>query len=514
MVVGRTCIHPTAAIRTVPNRLELAGVMTGARIIRDKILERPYLSIHDKGAFLDCLPTLAANVADFGDKSAPESVKALAAWTITEAAQQLGVKLNSPDALYKAVGEGQIEKAFAVPAINVRANSLDTARAIFAAAKAKHVGALIIEIARSEMSYTNQDPREFAAVIQAAAMLEGWRGQLFLQGDHIQLNAGKVRKSQEEAAKEEAAHSALIRQLLTYGFGSIDLDMSPFEKRDQEDLTFDEQQFENYLRTAQKVLEIRKLEKGLELPFTVMLGGETGEVGKINTRYEDIKAYAEGLSREIGRLAAEAKMDLEGIRKIAVQTGTSHGGVTKADGTKADVKIDFGVLTMARTESAKYHWAGPVQHGASTLPDDAFFNFVESGAAEVHLATGFQDILYDLGIDKYTPLAAVIQRHLATNLLAEWKEGKTFIQFYKEARKKANGPFKWQIWTMPENFRVNVSEALQAKFAFLFQALGVDDTEDIVARYVRPVDFHLAFPEEDVAAAGQGKDEGAEGTAD
>ncbi len=81
---------------------------------------------------------------------------------------------------------------------------------------------------------------------------------------------------------------------------------------------------------------------------------------------------------------------------MSIQTGTSHGGVALPDGSIAEVSIDFDTLrrlsTVAREE---YGLAGCVQHGASTLPDEAFHHFPANGAAEIHLATGFQNILYD-----------------------------------------------------------------------------------------------------------------------
>lgn len=504
-------VHASSAIFTVKTAPDLVkNVLKGASIQNKKLV------INNLDALKSSLPTLAANVADFGDKSAPEPVKALSAWIINETAQQLGVKLNSPHGLYTAIAEGKISKKFAVPAINIRGNSLNTAQAMFAAAIEQNVGALIVEIARSEIGYTNQDPREFASVIQAAAILEGWKGPLFLQGDHIQLSADKVKKGGDDAAKEKAAHSALIKKLLENGFGSIDLDMSPLERRNEPELSFDEQQQENYKLTAAKVVEVRRLQEQLGLPYTVMLGGETGEVGKTNTRKEDIEAYARGLIKELNLSQDAMGMLLQGISKIAVQTGTSHGGVTLPDGTVAKVKIDFGVLKMAREAGLPFGWTGPVQHGASTLPEEAFSQFVENGAAEVHLATGFQDILYDLGIFTVPELQAKIDRYLVDKFIGEWKPGKTFAQFARDTRKKTNGPFKFDIWTLPEEVRIAVSKALKNKFAFLFGALGVTDTKDIVSQFVPEVGFHLPYPEVETVAAVEGvkTDEGGKDLAD
>ncbi|MDD4179303.1 MAG: class II fructose-bisphosphate aldolase [Candidatus Margulisbacteria bacterium] len=483
-------IHNSCSITTVNS----VGALTG-KVLRGASIESKRLVINDLAAFWDCIPTLVANVVDFGVKSAPEPVRAMSAWIINQAAQQRGVKLNSPNSLYTAVADGKIDRQFAVPAINIRGNSLDTARALFAAANGLNVGALIVEIARSEMGYTNQAPREFAAVVQAAAMMEGWEGQLFLQGDHIQLSKKKVTKGGPDATQEERAHSALIRECLKYGFGSIDLDMSPFEQRNKTELSFDDQQRLNYLLTASKILEIRRLQLDLNLPYTVMLGGETGEVGESNTRREDIEAYAQGLVRELKRLHDKTGLPLQGIRKIAVQTGTHHGGVTLPDGSVKQVKIEFEVLKMAREESLRYGWAGPVQHGASTLPDEVFSKFVEYGAAEVHLATGFQNILFEVGIAKEQGLKAAIERFIGVNFISEWKEDTSWLQFFTDNRKRANGPFKWQLWTMPEEVREAVSDALVTKFKYIFQALGVQNTQGMVNRFVKDVDFELPYPE-------------------
>ena len=63
-----------------------------------------------------------------------------------------------------AIGRGEV-KGFTVPAINVRMLAYDFARAICARAVAEDVGAVIFELARSEIGYTEQRPAEFAAVI-------------------------------------------------------------------------------------------------------------------------------------------------------------------------------------------------------------------------------------------------------------------------------------------------------------------------------------------------------------
>jgi hypothetical protein len=274
--------------------------------------------------------------------------------------------------------------------------------------------------------------------------------------------------------------------------------MSPFERRTEENLSFSEQQAENARLTAEKIADVRALEKELGIPWTVLLGGETGEVGKMNTRKEDIEAYAEGIVENMKRLGIDPAL---GIRKIAVNDGTAHGGTPLPDGTVADVAIAFDILKMATDFGRKYGWAGSVQHGASTLPNNAFSLFPKNKAVEVHLATGFQNITFDSGVYKIKGAQSEIEQFLADNFRGEWKAGKTFAQFAYSTRKQATGPFKRMVWTMPEDIRAKVSEILYDQFSFLFEQLGVVDTKDLIAKHTTVHDFHLAHPKENETAS-------------
>src|SRR5438876_10587575 len=113
-----------------------------------------------------------------------------ARWLIWEIGQRAGVRPASIHELYLAQGRAEIP-VFTTPAINIRVLAYDTARAVYRAARRLDVGAVIVEIARSEIGYTGQRPAEYVAVMTAAAMREGFVGPLFVQGDHVQANAKK-----------------------------------------------------------------------------------------------------------------------------------------------------------------------------------------------------------------------------------------------------------------------------------------------------------------------------------
>jgi fructose/tagatose bisphosphate aldolase len=386
------------------------------------------------------------------------------------AAAALGILPASIYPLYQARGRGEVS-GFTVPAINVRMLSYDTARAACRAAKAQDVGALIFEIARSEIGYTDQRPAEYAAVTLAAAIREGWSGAFFIQGDHFQTNPKKMK---DDPAREIAAIEALIEEAIPAGFLQIDIDTSTLV--DLSKPTLAEQQAVNSALTARFTKFIRAREpKGV----TVSVGGEIGEVGKANSTPEELRAYMDGFLRELG--------DGPGIAKVSVQTGSSHGGVIGPDGSVQRVKIDFETLrSISKVAREEYAMAGAVQHGASTLPAELFHSFPEHDCAEIHLATEFQNMVYDHPAFPL-PLKRAIERWLLEKMAGEKKKGETESQFFYKTRKQAIGAFKQEMWNLPPGTREAIRDSLEKRFRFLFEKLRLPGTREVVARHVRPV---------------------------
>jgi len=418
----------------------------------------------------------------------PGGARDAARWLLWEIGQVVGVRPASIHDLYAARGRGEVA-GFTVPAVNIRCLAYDSARALFRAARRLDAGAFILEIARSEIVYTDQRPAEYVAVLQGAALREGFRGPLFVQGDHCQVNAKKYVAGAEA---EVGGVKALIKEEIAAGFYNIDVDTSTLVDLSQPSL--DLQQKTNYERAA----EICAYARGLEpAGVTVSVGGEIGEVGGKNSDVHELRAYMDGFNRTLARLAPGKP----GLSKISVQTGTSHGGVVLPDGTIADVKIDFGTLEALSAEARRgYGMAGAVQHGASTLPDGAFGRFAEIETAEIHLATAFQSLLFD---HEALPAAfrAKLYEWLRLNAAGERKPGQTDEQFFYTARKKAVGPFKREWWDLPERVRSALGGALERQFAFLLETLRVSGTAATVARHVRAPVIRRAEPPAAAAAA-------------
>lgn len=187
----------------------------------------------------------------------------------------------------------------------------------------------------------------------------------------------------------------------------------------------------------------------------------------------------EGYLDDLGKLG----LGMVGTSKISVQTGTAHGGVVLPDGSIADVKIDFDTLErISEAAIAKFGMAGAVQHGASTLPDEAFDHFPATKTCEIHLATGFQNIIYDH--DAFPAgLLAEIKGWIEGNLAGERKEGQTEEQFLYKTRKKAFGPFKQQMWNLPAEVKAPIMSDLGDKFELIFGKLNVFGSRDTSSRY-------------------------------
>ena len=275
---------------------------------------------------------LIDRLAHTGALGATPEIKGTARWIIRSVAAAKGIRPASIHDLYMAMGRGEAS-GFTVPAMNIRVMSYYTARAAFRAAKAMDAGAIIFEIARSEIGYTEQRPHEYAAMITAAALREGFDGPLFIQGDHVQVNAKKYHSPDREKEFDTLRGSSARR--LRPGFYNIDIDTSTLVDLDK--ATLDEQQAVNCDLAADFTEFCRRHEpEGV----TVSVGGEIGEVGGKNSDVHELHAFMRGYNAQLRKRGEHV-----GISKISVQTGTAHGGFVGADGKpRMDVQIDLEAL--------------------------------------------------------------------------------------------------------------------------------------------------------------------------
>jgi fructose/tagatose bisphosphate aldolase len=447
--------QPASSVAELVRALESAATVSSDGLV-----------ITDEQAFR----TDAARAAVWSATFSPDpQVIEVARWLIWEASQALGAPSASIHELYMARGRGEVH-GFTVPAVNLRTQVFDMAAAMCRAAQAIDAGAIVFELARSEQEYTFQRPGEYITGVLAGCIHAGWQGPVFVQGDHYQFNAAKY------AADPEATTEGLrklTREAIGVGYGNIDIDSSTLVDLAQP--TVDEQQRVNYERAAELSALIRETQPE---NMTISIGGEIGEVGKQNSTEEELRAYLAGYRRTLDRLSGSS---VPGISKVSVQTGTSHGGVPLPGGGVAQVKLDFGTLERLSAVAREHGLAGAVQHGASTLPDELFHRFPQVETAEIHLATGFQNLLYEHPAFP-ADLLKDIEAWCFTNTLNERKENETEEQFLYKTRKKALGPYKRELWELPT--KDEIIAAQEANLRSLFEQLGVSGSRAMVERYV------------------------------
>lgn len=401
-------------------------------------------------------------------------------------AKESGVLSSSIHAFYKAYAQEKVH-GFTVPAMNLRMLTYDVARAIFRVAKEKNAGAFIIEIAKTESEYTDQAPAEFITVVLAAAIKESYFHPVFIQGDHCQFSAWRYKKDKEVELKRVKDWVAL---LLEAGFRNIDIDGStlvdltkPSLAAQQKDNAFVTAEMTKFIREQERKLQsikVSKLQSNFETlklwssaTSPIAIGGEIGHIGEKNSTADDFEAF---MKQYVNKIPLRS-----GISKVSVQTGTSHGGVVNPDGTVQKMAVDFSVLeSIGKVARGKYHLAGPVQHGASTLPMESFHKFVSSKTAEIHLSTGFQNLVYDKMPNK---LKEEMYNWLKKNAKEEWKEGWTEDQFIYKTRKKAWGPFKKHLWDLSEKEKLPIISAMEKYVSEIFDQLNITGTMESVEKH-------------------------------
>ena len=452
---------------SVKNLLESVAKPTGGAI---EITDDSQIQVRDHVTVRENIEEIVRS-AVFGSTDEKHASQ----WLVRECALQFGIIPSSIHDLYLARGAGKVRDDFTVPAMNLRCLPYYAAKAVFRSANKIDATAIIFELARSEMGYTEQPPAEYASNILAAAIAEGHQGPIFLQGDHFQVS---LKRFEANAEAEINTIRDLCASSVRAGFYNIDIDTSTLVDLSKQSIS--EQQQLNYSNCADFAAFIREIERE---GITISLGGEIGEVGGQNSTEPELRAFMQGFDQSYRDL----NPDFPGLSKISIQTGTSHGGIVLADGSIAEVSVDFETLKQLSSVAKEYGMGGAVQHGASTLPEEAFSRFSEANALEVHLATNFQNIMYDR-IDHQ--LREEIYKYLRENHSDERKSNQTEEQFYYKTRKRALGSFKKALWSMDPTIRESIETAWEQQFSLLFEHLNVAGTSAEIDQHIHPLVVH------------------------
>ena len=190
---------------------------------------------------------------------------------------------------------------------------------------------------------------------------------------------------------------------------------------------------------------------------TVSVGGEIGEVGQRNSTVQELHAFMTAYMTELQdrerMRGATWRASPRSASRPAPRTAASSCRTARSPTSRSTSRPWAQLSEVARDD---YGLGGAVQHGASTLPEVAFGRFAEANAIEVHLATAFQNQIFEHAAFP-ADLKDEIYAYLSANHADERKEGQTDAQFFYSARKRAFGPFKRQLWDLPVETRDRIA---------------------------------------------------------
>ena len=372
-----------------------------------------------------------------------------------------------------ARGRGEVG-GFTVPAINLRTQVFEMAAAVFRAARARDVGTVILELARSEQEYTFQRPGEFITNVLAGAIAAGWHGPVFVQGDHFQFNAKKYAADPDavtdglrrltvrgagrrlrqhrhrlvHAGRPVAAHGrrAAAHQLLARG---------------RADRAHPAASSRPARRPASVARSARSARRTRPRPSCAPTWTATGPRSPASPGRRP-SASARSACRP-ARATAASPCPTAASRPSSSTSGRSSGSASWLAST----------VSPARCSTARR----PCPTSSSTASPT-----VET--AEIHLATGFQNLLFDHPAFP-ADLLAEIDAWCDSTCADERTPDQDEAQFIYKTRKKALGPFKRRLWELPGREAILATQ--EAKIGYLMEQLKVPGTAEVVRRYIRPV---------------------------
>ena len=188
--------------------------------------------------------------------------------------------------------------------------------------------------------------------------------------------------------------------------------------------------------------------------------------------------------------------------RSASRPAPRHGGVPLPDGGVAEVKLDFEVLRELGVVAREYGLAGAVQHGASTLPDELFHRFPAVETAEIHLATGFQNALYEHpafpGLAPSRDRGLVLRERRSTSA----RPARPTSSSCTRPARRRSGRSSASSGTSTRRTRSSPRSA--ARSPTCSPSSGSTTRRAMVDRYVHPVEVHRPMPDALREAVGAG----------
>lgn len=255
-------------------------------------------------------------------------------------------------------------------------------RGIIEAAKEMDA-AIIFEIAKSEVGYTDQAPEEYISVVKSLAKEIDFNTPYCIHGDHITIseNTPDAIRSAEDLIKKE----------VEAGFTSFAIDASHNFNIEAE--TTREQLADNIEITTRIAKLIKRLmvEKG-KTREDYGLEVEVGEIGKIDpeTGEQELTTVDEAVTFIKALNENGVYPDL-----IAINNGTVHGNVYDAEGNIVPLLGIDGLRTREVANAIASIGVQIAQHGITGTPLELMRKLIDAGIVKGNVGTNWQNIALD-----------------------------------------------------------------------------------------------------------------------
>ena len=252
----------------------------------------------------DLLQKLAGDLA-----LAPPGEKPKKAARLREITRLAGVSPASIHEFYAAILRQEFPP-MAVPAINIRGMTFDITCAAWRAAQKLQAEPIIFELAPFMMVSVSQDFAEYCAIIEVAAVHEGYAGPVFLQEDSFQL-----------ATEKDLLHiKQMIVSAVHAGMHNLDINAPPwFNQAGKSHL--ERQKPKGRLIAQLTSFALDNNPAGIHL----FIGGEAGGLGRINKIIQDLQAFMKLFSEWFSN-------HNNGLDEVSAGTGTGLGGILGTGG--------------------------------------------------------------------------------------------------------------------------------------------------------------------------------------
>lgn len=347
-----------------------------------------------------------------------------------------------------------------VMAANIRI--IHSTRGIMMAAKELDA-AVMFEIAKSEIGYTGQSPKDFADMIMKTAKELEFEQPYVIHGDHITIK--------ENSPNAISEGEKLIKEEIEAGFTSFAIDAS--HNFNAEAPTVKEQLSDN-IEITSKLASLIPDDAGLEV--------EVGEVGKA-----DPKTGQQALTS-----VEEAKTFVKAIKDagfspnlLATNNGTSHGNIYDDDGNIMEqVGIDIERTKQIARSIAPYE-VYVAQHGITGTPLNLMHLLIESGVLKGNVGTNWQNVaLHSMpsGLVKSMEEWTLNSEH--TRKMREKKPGIKEAVLLGKNIKHSIKVFKTQIDSIDAEQLAKVDEATKKSAVDFFRAFKAEGSASRVRSHI------------------------------